>query len=496
VICVVRRVSGILTALRCANRFILALIAGGLVILLGVWCSSGTLAPYAATLEKPRIDKPCNYLLNSDHVHFEATFLMLDGAPREQWEFSIYLRRILFPLFAFPFMKAFGFLTGGVVASALVQLAAYAMFVLHVRKRAGDAAGYAAIALVALYPGTYYWAGLPYNHAVIAPLSMVGVLLLREIERAGAIRRIAMTSLLLGVTFLGYDLMPLFAPPAVMILLLRKKFVATPLAAALLVLPTLLTNQFLTWKFGVPFRNGNTQPYFDMLNAYLHPSNTRVGEMLTRVPLDLAQTFVFSNFWFLPAMFLVCFVENTLSKRIRMLSTERWLLLTTLGLFLFINFTPPYRGWQFRGSGVARIYQPAFAAMILFTARWFAAAWSSRRWTVAALATASLANALVIFGPVLHVRLADHVYFSFYRHATRPVLSENLVRFGRRPLGFCDTSISIENPLSNRELKVLKEKKKQREASKPAKKKKPAATTKPAKKKKRPSARPTSAAAP
>jgi hypothetical protein len=137
---------------RALNRFILTLLAGGVIVLLGVWLSSGTLAPYAATLEQPRIDKPCNYLLNTDHVHFEATFLMLDGQPRERWDFSIYLRRILFPLLAYPLMKAFGFLAGGVVTSAIIQLAAYATFVIYVRKKLGDPAAYAAIVLVAFYP--------------------------------------------------------------------------------------------------------------------------------------------------------------------------------------------------------------------------------------------------------------------------------------------------------------------------------------------------------
>jgi hypothetical protein len=66
------------------------------------------------------------------------------------------------------------------------------------------------------------------------------------------------------------------------------------------------------------------------------------------------------------------------------------------------------------------------------------------------------------------------------------VLTKNLDTFGRRPLGFCDRSITIENPLSNRELKLLKEKKKLREQSKPAKKRRNAApATNATKKKKR-----------
>jgi hypothetical protein len=119
-----------------------------------------------------------------------------------------------------------------------------------------------------------------------------------------------------------------------------------------------------------------------------------------------------------------------------------------------------------RGSGLARIYQPAFAAMILFIARWAQSAWEARSaargWLAGATAAVTLANALVIFGPVMHVPLADHVYLSFYHHGSRYGLSKNLDTFGRRPLGFCDTSITIENPLTKKELRDLRERNKRR----------------------------------
>jgi hypothetical protein len=165
-----------------------------------------------------------------------------------------------------------------------------------------------------------------------------------------------------------------------------------------------------------------------------------------------------------------------------MLGAEKWLLLTTLALFLFVNLAPPTQGWQMRGSGISRIYQPAFAAMILFLVRWAQAAWEARtpalrRATTSALAIAALANATVIFGPILHIALADHVYLSFYRHAETYALSKNLDTFGRRPLGFCDKSIKIENPLSKRELKDLKERNRLRKLNPPKKKKTKPATT-------------------
>ena len=136
---------------------------------------------------------------------------------------------------------------------------------------------------------------------------------------------------------------------------------------------------------------------------------------------------------------------------------------------------------------MSRIYQPAFAAMILFLSRWTqaaSAAWMARpnlrRCFAGAIAVTAVANATIIFGPILHIALADRVYLSFYRHAETCALSKNLDTFGRRPLGFCDRTIKIENPPSKRELKQLKERNRLRQLNPPSskkKRKKPAATT-------------------
>ena len=465
------------------NRFLLALLGGCIVVAAGVWLSSGTMAPYAATLEHPRIQKPCNYLLNTDHVHFEACFLMLDGAPREQWTFTIYQRRILYPLLAYPLMKIFGFITGGVMTSLILQLAAFVTFIVYVRRKVGDVAAYAAIVLVAFYPGIYYWAGLPYNHVIIAPASLMGIILIWEIESRDSIRRVALLALMLGMLFLGYDLLPLFAPPALIVLLVRRRFGRAAVAAVAMILPALLGLAMLAWKYGLLLENDNAGIYGNMLRAYFSPAGfSSWAQVASRAPAVLVRTYFFSNFWFLPALFLLTQIVNRCSLRLRMIGAERWLLLTTLLLFLFVNLAPPMPGrWQMRGSGMSRIYQPAFAAMILFVARWMQAAWDARRdarrWLAGTLALTTLANAAVIFGPALHITLADRVYGTFYHHAETCALSKNLDTFGRRPLGFCDRTIKIANPLSKRELKDLKERNRLRKLNPPKKKKKRGAAT-------------------
>jgi hypothetical protein len=125
-------------------------------------------------------------------------------------------------------------------------------------------------------------------------------------------------------------------------------------------------------------------------------------------------------------------------------------LLTALGLFLFINLAPPYRGWQFRGEGMARIYQPVFAGMILFIA---SVAQTFKRWLTPAIGAAALINTSIVLGPLTLNPLAGWAYLRFYAHAPSPQMYRNLVTFGRRPLGVCDKSIKLDNPPSGKKHK-------------------------------------------
>ena len=137
----------------------LPLLGACLLLSLGIWVNTGTLAPYGATLEKPFLWEPCNYILNIDHFHFKATFLMLDGAPREQWEFSVVLRRVLYPLLAYPFMKLLGYGAGGLVTNVLIALASLAVFWPALRRRLGAEPPWGLLLLLATYP--WYATGDP-----------------------------------------------------------------------------------------------------------------------------------------------------------------------------------------------------------------------------------------------------------------------------------------------------------------------------------------------
>jgi hypothetical protein len=205
---------------------------------------------------------------------------------------------------------------------------------------------------------------------------------------------------------------------------------------------------------GADFSNENSRLYSLIVGAYLHPPALTVWlGHISDTPWSLVRVFFFSNFIFPPVIFLLAVIVNLrLQQRAAMGAAIRWIMLSGLALFLFINLAPPYKGWQFRGSGLARIYQPLFGAMLVFTLI-VIQRMSERRSRlpeakpVACLfAALSLLNASIVMGPATKNPLAAWTYWKFYNHASRPMMNENLVLFGRRPLGFCNTRIKIDNP--------------------------------------------------
>ena len=118
------------------------------------------MAPYAATQDFPTVLEPCHYLVNVDHSQFEATFRMLEGQPAATWSWSVVLRRVLYPLIAFPFMKLFGYMAGGIVAGVLVSCCSVAAFVLFVRNEIGNRGAIAVAWLLTIPASALMAAGL------------------------------------------------------------------------------------------------------------------------------------------------------------------------------------------------------------------------------------------------------------------------------------------------------------------------------------------------
>lgn len=439
------------------RRGLLQLAGACLVLTLGIWVNTGTLAPLGATLEKPFVWEPCKYLLNIDHFHYKASFLMLDGAPRDQWEFSVALRRILYFLLAYPLMKVLGFGAGGLVANVLISIGSLAVFWLALRRRWGENVPFGVLWLLATYPGWFYWAGLPYSYAAIVPASLLCLIVLWRVEELDTWRQALLAGLALGVLFTAYDLLPFFGAAAVLLLLWRRRWMACAVLAVAQVVPTVLVSVILARFYAVPFRNANTEAYFAILRSYLPPIDWQGWRsLLALLPKVFLDTYAFSNFLFLPILFVIG------------LAAARWLprdgrpfrpaetsvFFAAVLLFLFNNIAPPYPGWQLRGFWIARLYQPVLVAMISVLAGLYAnARLLPRPVRVGSWAAILLTIALdswVVFAPVLgQAEPSGFVYYRFYRHAPRPFYAENLRKYGARPIGFCTSPPSAQDSVTH-----------------------------------------------
>ncbi|HSF43799.1 MAG TPA: hypothetical protein VLT87_28665 [Thermoanaerobaculia bacterium] len=432
------------------RREILHLTGASLVLILGVWASSGTLAPYAATLAKPYAWEPCDYLLNIDHNHFKAVFLMLDGAPRDQWEYSVVLRRVLHPLLAYPFMKVLGFGAGGIAANLLLALGSIVVFWRALQTRYGGKVPVAILWLLATSPGIFYWAGLPYSYAIIVPASLVALVLLWKLETAAGWRPALLYGLGLGVLSTGYDLLPFFGAAGLLLLLSRRLWAPGAVFTVATAVPTALVAVALRAVFEVPFESTNTQAYGNIVGSYLSLGSltdegfSTWGRLLAKLPGIALDVYLYSNFLFLPLLFLLgLLAARWLPKGSPTVPrAEVCVLIAAVLLFLFTNLAPPYPGWQIRGSWLARLYQPVFGVMISTLAGLFSRAdllprrFRSALWGALALTIA--ADLWIVFGPVLGAtRLSQTVYHRFYRHDRPTAYEETLATYGRRPLGLC-----------------------------------------------------------
>ena len=420
------------------RRYAGHLVAAVTVLLLSIWLSSGTLAPYACTFAYPAVLEPCRYLGNIDHPEFVQTFLMLDGAPRSTWQYSEMLRRVLFPVLSYPAMKLFGFLYGGFLASALINAGAAVGFATFVREEIGHRGAIGSLWILATYPGIAYWAGLPYSHAIIVPACLASAVILWYLARATGRTRIVGLAFLLGVTFLGYDLLPYFAPAALLLVLRRNSLFDTFLAGAATLFPTVVVNSLLDRLLGIQLLNSNTVSYWIVVESYLRLPQWRAwASLISQLPAIALGTFLYSNFIFLPLLF-VLFIALAPRGGKSLHSVELAIVLGWVAVFLFLNVAPPYQArWQIRGVWIARIFQPLFVVFLLYIAR----AMESRdrrdglRW---GLITATVViNASISFGPILLNPLADAVYYRFYRHSPPGTMLRNLRHYGRRPLFIC-----------------------------------------------------------
>ena len=423
-----------------------SLLFASVLLVLGIWFSSGTLAMYAATLDRPLILEPCGYLVNLDHAHFQGGYAFIAGLDRAFWVDSIYLRRILYPLLAFPFMKNWGFMYGGVLFNMILSVVAVITFVRFMRIRYGQSAALTSLWLLATYPGIMYWAGLPYVHAMIVPNTLWGFMLFTAIWENEDLRKFVVYVGLLGILCLGYDLLPYFLSALVFLLVLKRAWLLIPLGAFVLTVPLIILLSVLRWGFEVPVVNSNSGVYLSVLGAYFQvPDFVAWWEILKGVPKAFVITYFASNFLVLPLLFLITLIVSKWKIKTPLHPVEWAFLFCVLLVFLFNHLAPPYEAqWQMRDLIFSRLYQPVFVVFIVFVSRFFG---ELRRFEGAVLRHgflltlfgATLLNAYTVFGASFgQLEWPSKRYFNFYPHAnSHEAMGRNLKLHGVRPLGVC-----------------------------------------------------------
>lgn len=419
------------------RAFWLWIAGAGLVLILACWLSSGTLAPYGMQPD----DGPCHYRVNIDHEQFRAVFRMLDGRPANEWSSSVVLRRILHPALAYPWMKAFGFELGGLLFNIALHLATLVALALAMRRFFDARAAVLATWLFATYPGITYWVGLPYSYAWIVPGSIACTIALLWWHDQPSLRRSVGAACVVGVVGLGYDLLPFFGGALLLLIVARRRWRDLAITSLALLAWALLIAKGPSAIFGFPAQNANTAAYGAVVRSYLDAPHRLHGwgALLAALPKVFITCFVFSNFVFFPALF----VWLLLLRRQRPVfhPVALAVLVSVLGLFLFLNAAPPYQGaWQLRGVWIPRLFQPWFVAILVTVAATSVALRRSarHRLLVASVVLVTALDGAVIAGPFLKLTpLYAGVYEGFYRAWRMDENAAWLSKLGRRPYGLC-----------------------------------------------------------
>lgn len=418
-------------------------ICAGILFLAILYCSTGTLAPYANTLY-PHPDQATGYLYNIDHAVHRTVFDFVDGAPRSAWKDSLLLRRVLHAALAWPWMKTFGYETGGVLFNLLANLVGFAAGVALVRRHIGAKGAIFAAWLLAVYPGAAYWVGQPYAYALIFPLSLVAFWVLLELPTASP-TRFALLSLGLGVIYLSYDFHAYFLPASLLVLVWHRRFAAAAISTVLQLIPLALWLWTLQRIIRVPLENINTAIYSQLLASFFDPAAlATLPPRLAGLPEVAADIFFGANFLFLPLLAVVAWSLDFSWPQFTRHRAVPALFASGLALFLFSHLPPPHDGpWNISGSWIARIYQPVFPALVFSLAWWWQelrpTARAPRRLRTAIAVAALAANAAICLGPIARLPgpLPATAYYRFYDHTDLHWIHDyNLLTYGRRPLGF------------------------------------------------------------
>jgi hypothetical protein len=415
-----------------------------LFLILG-YVSTGTLSPFANTLDFegfPFVEPKCQYLYNGDYPHFYSLFLMLDGQPSFFWDFSIYTRRILYNVIAFPFMKKWGHDSGGIICNFLLMIVSGIFLFKYSWKRYNQRTAEIVLWLYMGFTGIFYFIGQPFLHNIIVPSCLLIYVLLEKITGEKDFVRFTFYSLCLGLIHLGYDLF-VFSIPAGFFLLWFSDKKRIPFFIFMSLLPLTIWIFTVKYLLGVSALNSNNEVYLEIIKAYFVWDNySNYYKVLFDLPMLFVHNFLFSSFFVIPFFFLVVLIYYR-KKTLVFFENRDWALLSALLLlFLFNNMVPYYESkWQMRGYWIARIYEPLFLPLLFIMARLISSLLETgfSKFILISMILFQIAIPLLplIYDP-LHI--ASKIYYNYYRHSPEESMVKNLKKHGIRPFGFCKSN--------------------------------------------------------
>lgn len=421
------------------KNFAISLICALIILLVQMYLNTGTLSAYAVTLQNPFEME--GYIVNYDYAHYQCNYNFIIGESVDKWGGGWVLRRELFYIISFPFFKLFGFYIGGLLSAFVITLTSFYFFIKFVYKNIGTRAAYVTMILLSTYPGIMYWIGSPFAQVMIVPCCCWIYAIMWEMKQTDNLKKHIVYLFIISIMFTAYDLFVFFYPAILLIYLKhyqwKKVFVSLPI----MIIPQILIVLWLKSSGATNISSDNSGLYLTIIKSYFHIKDFSSWlEILELVPKILINNFLDSNFLFLPILFLIILVWG-LFKKFALNEIETSILFFALMVFLFNNLAPWYVAeFQMRGAWIARVYQPIFVVMLMYIVRFSASINDNKpfhaKYLIGLVTLCACLNLIINFGGVFGSKFTERSWYRFYQHSPPNTMTENLKKFGVRPIGF------------------------------------------------------------
>jgi hypothetical protein len=421
------------------RNFALSIICALVILLVQMYVNTGTLSAYAVTLQNPF--KMEGYIVNYDYAHYQCNYNFIIGESVDKWGTGWVLRRELFYIISFPFFKLFGFYIGGILSAFVITLTSFYFFIKFIYKNIGIQSAYVAMILLSTYPGIMYWIGSPFAQVMIVPCCCWVYVIMWKMSQTDKLKKHILYLSIISLMFTAYDLFVYFYPAILLIYLKhcqwKKVFVSLPI----MIIPQILIILWLKSSGATTISSANSGLYFTITKSYFHITDFSSWlEILELVPKILFDNFLDSNFLFLPLLFLIAFILG-LFKKFALNEIETSILFFVLMVFLFNNLAPWYEAdFQMRGVWIARVYQPIFIVMLMYIVRFSALMADNKplraNYFIGLIILCACLNLAINVGGIFGSKLTERAWYRFYQHSPPNTMTENLKKFGVRPIGF------------------------------------------------------------